>query len=427
MDLEPPSAIMPARNRSRREFLGASARCGLVVGGAGAAGSIPTALLHLLGEGDGAALAGESLARLLRDAPKARYWMAATAAEATCRSCHTAGEVQETAGFSHPKPPVRCLLCARNCVIAEGDRGHCRARMNLRGELRTLVYGRPISIHVDPIEKKPLYHFLPGSAAFSMATSGCPLRCKFCQNWEISQARPEDYSSEVIPPRRIVESSRSRQAPVIAFTYNEPTVFTEYLTDIARLGRGSGLRSVLISCGFMNEAPLAEMCECLDAIKIDLKGYSRDFYRDVCGAELDPVLRSIRQVARSGVHLELVNLVVPTLNDAEPMLSELAKWVAGELGPDVPVHFTRFHPDYQLLHLPPTPAATLERARAIAMDRGIRYAFVGNLPGHPGNHTYCPGCREIVIQRRGFFVTAMNLEHGRCKRCQTKIAGVWGS
>jgi pyruvate formate lyase activating enzyme len=220
-------------------------------------------------------------------------------------------------------------------------------------------------------------------------------------------------------------SARARKAPVVAFTYNEPTVFTEYLTDIAREGRKVGLRSVAISCGFMNEAPLAEMCEVLEAIKIDLKGYSEDFYRKVCGAELQPVLRSIRQIARSKVHLEIVNLVVPTLNDSEASLQGLATWVAGELGPDVPVHFTRFHPDYQLLNLPPTPIATLERARDIALAKGLHYPYVGNVPGQPGNHTYCPSCRKIVVKRDGFFVAEMHVKNGRCEFCKQPIAGVW--
>jgi pyruvate formate lyase activating enzyme len=175
----------------------------------------------------------------------------------------------------------------------------------------------------------------------------------------------------------------------------------------------------------MTEAPLTEMCEVLDAIKIDLKGYSESFYRDVCGAELQPVLRSIKQVADSGRHLEIVNLVVPTLNDSDTMLVELAEWIAGEVGPDVPVHFTRFHPDYQLRNLPPTPVATLERARAIALDRGIHYAYVGNVPGHPGNHTYCPGCKRLLIKRRGFLIEQNQVRDGRCGYCQEKIAGVW--
>jgi pyruvate formate lyase activating enzyme len=182
---------------------------------------------------------------------------------------------------------------------------------------------------------------------------------------------------------------------------------------------------VLVSCGFMTAAPLAEMCQALDAIKIDLKGYSEDFYRKVCSAELKPVLRSIKQVGKSGVHLELVNLVVPTLNDSAPLLTELAKWVVGEVGPDVPIHFTRFHPDYKLTHLAPTPVATLERAREIAMQQGVHYAFVGNVPGHPGNNTYCASCGKVVIERRGFLVSALHIKEGRCEFCNKEIPGVW--
>jgi pyruvate formate lyase activating enzyme len=367
------------------------------------------------------------LAALLRTAPKARYWISAGNAKvaADCGACHQPGEIKADTAYAHKTKVVRCLLCAQDCLIGEGGRGKCRARINVGGELRTLTYGRPISVHVDPIEKKPLYHFLPGSAAYSMATAGCPLSCKFCQNWELSQARPEDHDSTVVPPERIVRAVTGRRAPVIAYTYNEPTVFTEYLTDIARLARPRGIRSVLVSCGFMNEDPLTEMCEVLDAIKIDLKGYDEEFYRTVCKAELKPVLRSIKQVAASSAHLELVNLVVPTLNDSDGMLKELAKWVVGEIGPDVPIHFTRFHPDYQLRNLPPTPVATLERARAIAMAEGVRYAFIGNVPGHTGNHTYCPKCSKKVIERRGFFISGMHIEAGRCKHCSTEIAGVW--
>ncbi len=408
---------MVIRDWSRREFLNSAAwLCGLLASG--------NSLAYLTEERQDAA---GPLAELLRTAPRARYWISTTTAAtaADCSSCHPPGTVSVEAEHAHSTKTVKCLLCAQTCVIEDGDRGVCRARINVSGELRTLVYGRPISIHVDPIEKKPFYHFLPGSAAFSMATSGCPLHCKFCQNWEISQARPEDYSPAIISPERIVGATAERKAPVIAFTYNEPTVFTEYLTDIARLARPRDIRSVIVSCGFMNEAPLAEMCEVLDAIKIDLKGYDESFYRDVCGAELKPVLRSIKQVAASKVHLELVNLVVPTLNDSERMLTELSKWVVGELGPDVPVHFTRFHPDYQIRNLPPTPVATLERAREIALKAGMHYPFVGNVPGHPGNNTYCPKCSEVVIERKGFFVASSSIAGGRCKHCQTKIAGVW--
>jgi pyruvate formate lyase activating enzyme len=404
----------------------ATAGCGAALAGEWILSGSPW--LHgLLGHATAGAEETDALADLIRRAPPARFWTSTATARtaADCRGCHPSRELPSPAAYDHERTVVQCRLCAQNCMIAPGERGRCRARMNVDGELKSLVYGRPISIHVDPIEKKPFYHFLPGSAAYSLATSGCPLKCRFCQNWQISQARPEDYDTPFMPADRIVDRAIERNASVIAFTYSEPTVFTEYLLDIARGGRPRGRRSVLVSCGFMNERPLAEMCEALEAIKIDLKGYSPDFYRNVCGAELAPVLRSIRQVARSGVHLELVNLVVPTLNDSTDMLIELAKWIVGEIGPDVPIHFTRFHPDYQLQHLPPTPVSTLERARDIAMQEGMRYAYVGNVPGHPGNHTTCPGCGHVVIERAAFFIVGFRLVEGACERCGRKIPGVW--
>ncbi|GEM_PF-8665 len=376
----------------------------------------------------------------IRNAPVARYWISADAADVSCTACHLpnsrgcSGQRVPKPGlgneggtqYNHKEKYVKCLLCARECLIKDGERGQCRARINVSGTLRSLVYGYPVTVHTDPIEKKPFYHFLPGASAFSLATSGCPLKCRFCQNWEISQSRPEDFPGDTfIPPEKIVRETVKSAAPVIAFTYNEPTVFTEYLTDIARISRRQNFRNVLISCGFMNPEPLTEMCSVLDAIKIDLKGFSKDFYRQVCDAELEPVLRSIRQIAKSGIHLEIVNLVVPTLNDSELMLTDLAAWIVGELGPDVPVHFTRFHPDYQMLNLPPTPVASLERAYQIAKAAGIRYPYIGNVPGHPGNHTHCPGCGKAVISRTGFFVTEKHLKEGRCGYCNERITGVW--
>ncbi|MBU0741304.1 AmmeMemoRadiSam system radical SAM enzyme [bacterium] len=416
---------MAARDLTRREFIELLARLGVAAGAAGCLLSPPWPAGRFL-PGAVDAVARTDLDELIRQAPLARYWIAAGAAgENDCLKCHADGEADVAAPYAHKGRQVKCLLCAQECLIADGERGRCRARVNVGGELRTLVYGRPITSHIDPIEKKPFYHFLPGAQAFSLATSGCPLRCRFCQNWEISQARPEDYETRVVPPASVANGTRDRGVPVIAFTYNEPTVFTEYLTDIARAGRERGLRSVLVSCGIMRPEPLAEMCEVLDAVKIDLKGYSPDFYRNVCDADLEAVLRSIEQVARSGVHLELVNLVVPTLNDDDAMLHGLAAWVVDALGPDVPVHFTRFHPEYKLRHLPPTPVATLERARGIAIDHGLKFAYVGNVPGHAGNHTMCPGCGRILIRRKGFSVEMSDLERGRCKTCGERIAGVW--
>jgi len=297
--------------------------------------------------------------------------------------------------------------------------------MNVNGELRSLVYGRPLSVHTDPIEKKPFYHFLPGSSALSFGTSGCPLRCRFCQNWELSQSTPGDFDPAFTTPADMAAAAGERRTPVIAFTYNEPTVFVEYLLDVAAAAKARGIRTAMVSCGFATEAPLGDICRAVSAIKIDLKGFSETFYRDVCSAELRPVLRSIVQVAKSGCHLEVVNLVVPTLNDSEASLAGLASWVASELGPDVPLHFTRFHPEYQLLNLPPTPISTLERARDLAMAKGLRYVYVGNVPGHPGSHTYCPNCRKVVIGRDNFFVSGMHLKNGACEYCRRPIAGVW--
>ncbi len=375
-----------------------------------------------------AAVAGQTLTiqDVLRTAPKARYWTTTALAGSDCSACHPGGAPKRGAkAYSHDPKTIRCLLCAQACTIKSGGRGKCRARMNVNGELRSLVYGRPLAIHVDPIEKKPFYNFLPGVDAFSLGTSGCPLRCKFCQNWTLSQSSPEDNDTQFVQPAAIAQSASSSKSPVIAFTYNEPTVFTEYVLEIAQEAKKRRLRCVVVSCGFMNEAPLTEMCAALDAIKIDLKGFSEDFYRKVSGAELKPVLRSIKQVHKSGVHLEIVNLMVPTLNDDKASVQGLVDWIAGELGPDVPVHFTRFHPDYQLLNLPPTPIATLERARDAAIAKGLHYAYVGNVPDHPGNHTYCPKCGKIVIKRTGFFVDQLNMRGGGCAFCGTKIAGVF--
>jgi len=405
---------------SRRSFLLSAARFGPL---AGAALSFPGLLQLPASEPDALFPAGQA-DDLIRSAPRARFW-ATTAGGSRCLDCHTASEKLPAGKHDHKRVILKCLLCARECAIPEGRRGQCRVRMNVRGELRSLVYGRPVTFQVDPIEKKPFYHFLPGSQAFSLATAGCPLRCKFCQNWQISQSSPEDFDTAFVPPDQAVDTAISRKAPVIAFTYNEPTVFTEYLTDIARAGKKKAMRHVMISCGFVNPLPLAEICGLLDAIKIDLKGFDEEFYRKVCQAELQPVLRSIKQIARSGVHLEIVNLVVPTLNDSEKMMRALVDWVFGELGPDVPLHFTRFHPDYQMLNLPPTPIATLERARDMARSRGIRYAFLGNVPGHPGNHTYCPGCGKVVVRRNGLSMEELNIKGGKCLFCGRAVAGVW--
>ncbi len=408
----------------RREFLHRVLKGTAAAGVAGITLSNPSSIPLISGK-QGGAFANSRLDILSAKAKRARFWISTEMENISCSACHETGEIENGESYSHDKTIIQCQLCAQNCIIDPGKRGKCRARINFEGELRSLVYGYPVTVHIDPIEKKPFYHFLPSSAAFSLATAGCPLHCKFCQNWQLSQLNPEDYNPGYTLPETIVEAAIMRNAPVIAYTYNEPTVFTEYMLDIANAGKKEGLKNVLISCGFMNPEPLSEMCEALDAIKIDLKGYNNDFYQRVCDAELQPVLNSIRQVAKSDTHLEIVNLIVPSLNDSDEMLYGLAHWIFNEVGPDVPVHFTRFHPDYQLLNLAPTPISTLERARQIALDEGIRFPFVGNVPGHDGNNTYCPKCGKTLVLRSGFFIEAMNIKNGKCVYCSEDVAGVW--
>ncbi|HIE38344.1 MAG TPA: AmmeMemoRadiSam system radical SAM enzyme [Anaerolineales bacterium] len=345
-----------------------------------------------------------------------------------CASCHGGVEPPLPVAYCHTPHTgtyVRCNLCPHGCFIAEGERGQCRARENQGGRLFSVVYGNPCAVHVDPIEKKPFYHFLPTAAAFSLATAGCNLRCLYCQNWQISQFPPEETRNADLPPEEVVRYAQMTNAPVIAYTYSEPVVFYEYMLTTARLAREAGLLNVVISAGFINPEPLRELCAAVDAIKIDLKGYDEEFYREVCGAELGPVLEAIRIIYESGTHLEIVNLVVPTLNDDLNQLRALSRWVARDLSPDVPLHFTRFHPQYKLTNLPPTPVESLEKARAIALEEGVRFVYVGNVPGHPANTTYCPVCRRPIVVRQGFAVREYHLQGGACAYCGESIPGVW--
>jgi pyruvate formate lyase activating enzyme len=359
-------------------------------------------------------------------AREARYYTT-LAASLNCQSCH--GDMQPSQVLychdPHSGTYVQCQLCPRKCIISEGSRGECRVRENQGGKLYTMVYGNPCAVHVDPIEKKPFYHFLPASLATSIATAGCNLHCQYCQNWEISQFAPEDLEHYDLPPHSVVEAALRADSQSVAYTYTEPTVFYEYMLDTASEARENGLRNAVISAGYINPAPLRELCRTVDAIKIDLKGFNDEFYDKVCDGTLDPVLETIRTIRQEGVHLEIVNLVVPTLNDDPDELRELALWIVDNVGPDVPTHFSRFQPLYQLLNLPPTPVETLEKAREIAMEEGINYAYIGNVPGHAANHTYCARCGEPIIVRQGFAVLEYHLTNGHCDYCGNPIPGVW--
>jgi pyruvate formate lyase activating enzyme len=320
---------------------------------------------------------------------------------------------------------VKCVLCPRECVVADAERGSCGVRENQGGNYQTLVYGAVCSANVDPIEKKPLFHYLPGTTAFSVATAGCNMECKFCQNWQISQFRPEQVDSTLVPPETLAAACKARGCPTIAYTYSEPVVFYEYMHDSAALARKQGVGSVMISNGYIQEKPLRELCRQLTGVKIDFKAFSEKFYAGWCAGELKPVLATLETLKDIGIWFELVILIIPTLNDSPGETKRMCAWVVKQLGPDVPMHFTRFHPTYRVTNLPQTPVSVLERCRKIALDAGVRYAYAGNVPMHEGENTYCHSCHEELIRRVGFEVARVGLKDGKCPKCGTAIPGVW--
>ena len=324
-----------------------------------------------------------------------------------------------------PGQKVQCELCPWRCIVDPGKRGHCETRENRDGIYYSLVYGRIASYHNDPIEKKPLYHFLPGSDAFSVATAGCNVDCKFCQNWELAQRRPEELPNVPFTPEELVSAAKRWECQSIAFTYNEPTVFNEFVYDVASQTKVQGMKSVIISNGFINQKPLLALCRVIDAYKVDLKSFSKDYYRDVVGGLLEPVLDTLVTLKSQGIWSEIVYLTVPTLNDDPKECQEIVKWILRELGPDVPIHFSRFYPKYKLKNLPPTPISTLEKLRNIALDGGLHYVYLGNVPGHTGENTICPNCHKTVIGRVGYRIFENNINDGKCRFCEQTISGVW--
>ncbi|MFH1891518.1 MAG: AmmeMemoRadiSam system radical SAM enzyme [Candidatus Zixiibacteriota bacterium] len=320
---------------------------------------------------------------------------------------------------------IQCQLCPRECTVSDVERGFCGVRENQKGVYKTLVYNRACSMNIDPIEKKPLFHFRPGTTAFSIATAGCNVNCKFCQNWNISQVRPEQVQNIELTSDEIAAECIERNIPTVAYTYSEPVIFYEYMYDTAVRTRRDKIRNVVITGGYIQEKPLLELLEVVDAVKVDLKSFSEQYYKDIVNGELKPVLESIKLIHKNGKWLELVYLVVPTLNDSDEEFRNLCRWVRDELSSDVPIHFTRFHPTYLMTNLPPTPVETLERAFAIAQDEGLNFPYVGNVPGNKGENTRCPKCGDVVIERHGFLIRKNNLKAGKCGVCGAAIPGVW--
>ncbi|WP_158277549.1 AmmeMemoRadiSam system radical SAM enzyme [Opitutus sp. ER46] len=369
--------------------------------------------------------------------------------EATWRRWAQRGWAREAAHYVKLGRNVQCKVCPNNCILAPGDRSHCRNKVNRDGTLYTLAYGNPCTFHVDPVEKKPLFHFHPGARTFSLATAGCVFRCLNCQNWEISQRRPEDtkdargaelrlraplpatltldeMSRLSLFPEDLPGVAEALRCPSVSYTYSEPTAYYEYTLASCRAVRAAGRQNILVSCGSIEERPLRELLAFVDAAHIDLKGFDESTYRQLNSGRLAPILRTLKVCHELGVWFEIINLVVPGYTDRLDSIRRMCGWIVAELGPDRPLHFSRFHPQHKLEHLAPTPVDTLLRARDIARDAGLRHVYIGNVPELEGAEaTFCPQCRRPVIERTGFAVTRNVLVGGRCPHCQTAVAGVW--
>jgi pyruvate formate lyase activating enzyme len=320
------------------------------------------------------------------------------------------------------KEKVQCALCPKECVILPEKTGFCAVRKNIGGKLYSLAYEQPLSLAVDPVEKKPLFHFLPGTDVLSFGTVGCNLGCKFCQNSEM--ARSAYFEVEKVSAKNVVEEALNRKCKSIAYTYNEPTIFFEYVEAVSRLADEKGLNNIWVTNGYIQEKPLKRIVQLIDGVNVDLKGFTEDFYKKICLATLKPVLNSLKIYKEAGVWVEVTNLVIPTLNDDFDKIEEMCAWLKDNLGKDTPLHFSRFFPSYQLDNLPITPLETLEKAKKIA-DKYLDFVYIGNVLTEKGENTYCPKCKKLLVARSGFGVVINNIRRGRCPKCNSSIPGLW--
>lgn len=320
---------------------------------------------------------------------------------------------------------IRCLICPNECTLKEGELSECHNRRVYKGKLFTIAYGNPCAIHLDPIEKKPLYHFFPDSNAFSIATAGCNLACLNCQNWTISQVSPEETQNYDLMPGKVIEQARKYSCKSIAYTYSEPITWYEYLHDTSLLARDAGIKNVLVSAGYINKDPLLDMCKVIDAANIDLKSMDDNIYLKLNAGKLEPVLNTLRTMKDEGVWLEITNLVVPSWTDDLDMIRKMCNWLAENGFDDTPIHFSRFHPKYKLQRLPVTPLKTLEAAKGIALSEGMKFIYIGNVPGSRDANTLCPNCREILVERSGYTIKKMKVTNGLCFNCSESIPGHW--
>jgi pyruvate formate lyase activating enzyme len=315
---------------------------------------------------------------------------------------------------------VRCQLCPHHCRVADRHTGICGVRENRGGAFYALTYGKASAVHIDPIEKKPLYHFHPGEEVLSLGSVGCNLGCQHCQNYAISQARPDSMPLQYVGPEEVAQMCLESGCPGVAWTYNEPSMWQEYVVDASKDCKAKGLFTVLVTNGYVEEGPLREMCGCIDAMNIDVKGFTEGFYHKICKAKLEPVLRTCEVAHAAGVHIELTYLIITTKNDSEEEMRAFCEWCA-KLGKEVPVHFSRFHPDYMMMDVPPTPLRTMEKALALSKEAGLKHVYAGNISLGKGEDTVCPQCGALAISRHGFRIKLESYKAGNCAKCGASL------
>ena len=379
--------------------------------------------------GGTAAMVAESL--LLGNSGCLQEWLNASASpvsssDAPCNSYKEAFAEREAMFYTRlERNRVQCDLCFRNCLIENGGRGFCRVRQNRRGILFSLVYGKPAGLQIDPIEMEPMYHMLPGHSNFCVYTASCNFRCIHCHNWHVSQRGPEEIKSERYSPVEIVREAVNSGCRSISHSINEPTVFYEYMYDIVKHAKEEGLLTLFHTNGYLSPDALKGILKYTDGVTVDLKAFADKFYREVSSATLEPVLRTLKIIREAEVHLEIVNLMIPTLNDDRDDILKMCVWIRNNLGDEVPLHFNRFTPRYKLTNLPSTPLGTLEAAAGIAYGAGLKYVYVGNVAGHRHNSTWCPGCGERLIHRTHISVLDISMKNGTCMKCGYRIQGIW--